>query len=351
MKTVFAVAIASGIILPTPQLAEAQCMKWRAFLSTCDVWPGTPNCSSMSTFRWTQQRYYYSLRFTDSAQTACENSYYNHEYYTGPIKARILPEFPDFAECWIDYDGDNVVTLPTAQNPISPDGYQVQIPYTSVMREPECELVPNGKYANSVMGPATPTAGGSFSESIRNAILDENLANSPEWNEHLSDAPADPIQSPRSSRQTFPPYEDDPDADSPYKPTWAEGAQIDHIIPRKDIHGCPCGTNSPANAAVISAKHNNAMSNQMSHPGRQQLLLAYTSLGSMSEFPESPEELEEPEEAEDTEDLDDLGEDEAVAGEGCSIGSDAARGWPGLLVLAALGLRRRRRATAASLAK
>lgn len=48
--------------------------------------------------------------------------------------------------------------------------------------------------------------------------------------------------------------------------------QIDHLVPRKDVYGCGCGTNSPRNAGLVSAGLNNKMSNDPSNPVRQALL-------------------------------------------------------------------------------
>lgn len=53
-------------------------------------------------------------------------------------------------------------------------------------------------------------------------------------------------------------------------------ANVDHIVPRKDIYGCDCGNNSYANALVISWDLNNEMSNQCDHPDRQAILNKYT---------------------------------------------------------------------------
>lgn len=38
-------------------------------------------------------------------------------------------------------------------------------------------------------------------------------------------------------------------------------AEVDHIIPRVEVHGCPCGSNSYKNAQLISRKLNNYLSN------------------------------------------------------------------------------------------
>jgi hypothetical protein len=76
------------------------------------------------------------------------------------------------------------------------------------------------------------------------------------------------------------------DADfNPENPGWVDPipyngqvakANVDHIIPRIDTHGCPCGTNSSANALVISAPLNHSMRNSCMDPRRIAILNAWT---------------------------------------------------------------------------
>jgi hypothetical protein len=54
------------------------------------------------------------------------------------------------------------------------------------------------------------------------------------------------------------------------------GPQVDHIIPRVDKNGCPCGSNSFKNAQVISAKLNRQLSNSCSDPRRRAMIDFYT---------------------------------------------------------------------------
>lgn len=53
-------------------------------------------------------------------------------------------------------------------------------------------------------------------------------------------------------------------------------AEIDHVIPAKDSHGCGCGNSRGGNALVISSRLNGDMSNNVRHPVRRQLLEEYT---------------------------------------------------------------------------
>jgi MYXO-CTERM domain-containing protein len=54
-----------------------------------------------------------------------------------------------------------------------------------------------------------------------------------------------------------------------------DSVQIDHIVPRVDRYGCGCGTNSPRNAAAVSAQLNNWMSNDSGNQARIAILCAY----------------------------------------------------------------------------
>lgn len=334
MKMLVSLVLATAALAALPAESEAQCMKWRAALSPCQYFQNAPGCSDVATMMWAQRRAYFLALYSDDAQRACESSYINYPY-NGPIEAVVDPDAPDQAECWIDYNSDNIVEVPTQQDPISPDGYTTVVHFEPVPREPQCDLVPNGPYGPFVVGPANPTEGGKFSKSVREQIRDLNYA--PRIQKYISDAPMDRIDHPTPNRQTMPPYEDDYFENDGFQlqPTWAESMQIDHIIPRKDIHGCPCGTNDPANAAVVSAGHNNAMSNQMDHPGRIELLTLYTNYVAASAAPgwRPPE-------------SDELarGDDEVVGdeGAGCTAGGGGSS-W--LLVgaaLVALGRRARR---------
>ncbi len=53
------------------------------------------------------------------------------------------------------------------------------------------------------------------------------------------------------------------------------GPQVDHIVPRVDKNGCPCGTNSSKNAHVISAQLNAEMGNNCEDPRRKAIIDYY----------------------------------------------------------------------------
>jgi hypothetical protein len=58
-------------------------------------------------------------------------------------------------------------------------------------------------------------------------------------------------------------------------PIWDTSLQVDHILPRVDVYGCPCGTNGYNNALIISGSLNRAMSNDLRHPDRIAILQEY----------------------------------------------------------------------------
>jgi hypothetical protein len=54
-----------------------------------------------------------------------------------------------------------------------------------------------------------------------------------------------------------------------------DAPEVDHIIPRVDKYGCPCGSNSSRNAHIISAKLNRELSNNCSDPRRIAIIKHY----------------------------------------------------------------------------
>ncbi len=54
--------------------------------------------------------------------------------------------------------------------------------------------------------------------------------------------------------------------------------EVDHIIPRVDSHGCPCGSNSFNNVQLISHAVNNELSNNCNDPLRRDMIDYYSGL-------------------------------------------------------------------------
>lgn len=276
-------AISAAIGLFTSRVADAsQCSRWDNGLHPCDGLVMQPTCQqNESTWMDGQLRNYFNWLYSDDPQRACYKML--AKYWSSDPDAKdtatIVQIDPEFYMCTFDWDGDGHVygtpNNPTPQGKTNDyDAWKSPVYLETVPREPECDLVPEGLYKTL---PGTGTAGGDFSQSAREAIIAKNYTNN--GNVMRSDAATHAGLSdanPVFSRFTLPPYRDDPEMDDFQVPTTANStAQIDHIIPRKDIRGCPCGTNHPRNAAVITAGLNREMSNKMNHPKRIAMLQAF----------------------------------------------------------------------------
>ncbi len=237
--------------------------------------PGCVNLDDAKTRQW------YNYLYSDDAQQACRKAILR----IAPTKANTAtldPQTPglDMYMCTYDTNGDNQVygtsfnpTPPNKFNDFAQKHFQVYAD-TSLQSEPECDLVPQGPYRQDVVAPLGTASGGSFSLKVRTDVLNVNSLYAQNLGQISDMLKLDNYDSPVRTRQAFPYYEDDANEWDPneWKPTWPEVAQIDHIIPRRDIRGCKCGTNHPNNALVISAQLNNAMSNKMNHPSRIAIL-------------------------------------------------------------------------------
>ncbi len=266
----FAVALVSTLLFTLLWLSPAhaqQCERWLAGVSHCDVNPDT--CVSggpaMTFGRW---RYYHWKNLTDTPQKACENRYFYSEYKGYPVQAHMLA--PDFYACWVDTNKNNVIDA-------SEQVTHSTVETTNVQREPMCERTPNGPYKN-IRGPLG-VDGGTFSTTQRDAFKARNLQL---FGTLRSDAgPARPPTA-VSTEIDFLTWGNIylwSHSDDMFIPlignAWSQ-PNVDHIIPRKDIHGCECGPNSNANALIVSWELNVGMSNNAEDARRQALLERWT---------------------------------------------------------------------------
>lgn len=153
-------------------------------------------------------------------------------------------------------------------------------------KEPECDLTPLGPYQalEAQFPPPSPRQPGSSFSSTQKTKL--KAANTARWG--VLDSDYTRVILGRTGglyyQDTFFQTEDDPENEEyPIPPTissavWGQWANVDHIIPRIDVHGCKCGTNSYANAAIISASLNVGMGNNMTDTRRRRILCEWTSL-------------------------------------------------------------------------
>jgi uncharacterized protein (TIGR03382 family) len=303
------------------RVADAStCTRWVNQLHPCDGLVAMSVCNDDSQWSDGQWRNYFNWIYADTAQDAC---------YKEVLK--LDPGMEDTATvvagdiCVYDYDDDGDI-----------DGRDYSatastMSTTEFTREPECDLTPEGPWKDLSTGPGTP--GEHFLESVRNQVLDANYS---KYGSLKSDAgpSADPqpgtqdFDQVRHTRVAHHPYTDDPDVTTvPQVPTnLTDYAQIDHIIPRRDVNGCPCGPDDASNALVISSQLNQSMSNRMDHPDRIKLLKefvpGYVPPAPRLGPPDEPTIDEDPEHG------------------GCSAGG---AGGPLTLALLALGLAARRR--------
>lgn len=156
-------------------------------------------------------------------------------------------------------------------------------------REPQCNLVPKGPYARVPLPTGSPAPGpgldfsadkvlgqNSHKDRIRLTNLDDNdgvLRSDVRWESLFPLAWNHKDGYPEDDNFTPPVIPSRYDHVDP----WAgDYVNVDHIIPRVDIYGCPCGTNDSANALVISRGLNNKMSNDMYDPDRIAILQKWT---------------------------------------------------------------------------
>lgn len=245
-----------------PRLAEAQCQKWDSDIDVCDMYPTSAPCvDGGPQLSFAQERAYWNKVYRDDPVDACKLSWSYHPTAKNfPKKA--LPIDAVSYGCYVNWFNmgysstpDNIITL------------------EDVTREPCCELTPNGPYKSMGM---TGTDGGDFNGK-RDNIRMSNLR----YNRGVLRSDVGPARPPvvvlteydnLYLNDTIFAWEDD--MAIPYI-SGPQLANVDHIIPRKDIYGCDCGNNSYANALVISWDLNNEMSNQCDHPDRQAILNKY----------------------------------------------------------------------------
>ncbi len=256
-----------------------------------------------------KQRDVYAVQKIDDTSYICALDCYSpnfSDYGDGKIDSN------DFSQCAVLIDA--VVNLET---------------------EPMCDLIPNGPYKD--LGPARGMLDGQkFGQTMRDAIIAKNQSQNAQGTimSELANYPAyEPFGTLNRIAQSDMPYDDDAWVDDPFPPnpngTYASSVQIDHIIPRVDVHGCACGPASYANAIPISASLNGAMSNNSQHPARKLILQTWTKTKWMLSSAQ-----DDSGEAVDELDADPGAADDGEIG-GCSAGGT---GGVGGLVLVGLGL-------------
>jgi hypothetical protein len=258
-------------------VADAACPKWHSHVNTCTVAPAVCQQSiTVDELPWGTRKKWAKESYVDTAQEACDKLWYwyNVENPNADLGQTALTNSndPNIKLCKV-WDND--------LNDWFDNGSSVTY---GPIGEPECLLTPAGPYTNPnrvdpPRPPVVPTAGGRFTDGFiagtpeqRQWILESNFLRLGGYGSDLGwDDTASWI-----TRVTYEPYNDDPIApETPISSSWDGSLQVDHMLPRVDVFGCPCGTNGYNNALLISGKLNRQMSNDLKHPDRIKILQAH----------------------------------------------------------------------------
>lgn len=257
-----AAIIASSVVLP--RVANAQCMKWVAPRAPCELLNVACNVASVD-LRWPKNKAYYDLVHQESALEACKIAFKGTAYATDKLGVKIIE---DYGYC---------LTHPTSTPTYPADYHGTIVKHQEIDRQACCSRVPAGPYSDGMPG----TPGAKFSQTQRSNVKAANI----QMNSNLRSDVDFPIR-PTTYFENEPTWLSfnnyyyfiaDDDA-SPYKLWNPYHAQVDHIVPRKDVKGCDCGSNSMANALVISAGLNVSMSNNCEDPNRIKILNEFAPL-------------------------------------------------------------------------
>lgn len=254
--------VACSVVLP--RVAHAQCMKWVAPRAPCDLLNVACNVASVD-LTWPKNKAFFDLVHQESALEACKIAVKYTEYEADNLDVEIID---DYGYCLTDPSG-----IPTY-----PDDYHGTIvKYQVIERQACCSRVPAGPYSDGMPG----TPGAEFTQTQRSNVKAANVQMYGALRSNV-DFPIRPTRY-FDDEPTWLSFDNyyyfiaDDDA-SPYKLWNPYHAQVDHIVPRKDFKGCDCGSNSLANALVISAGLNNSMSNNCEDPNRIKILNEFAPL-------------------------------------------------------------------------
>jgi uncharacterized protein (TIGR03382 family) len=295
--TTLALLLATSISIGLhPRHADAApCSRWVNQLEACaNKLVAQSVCNNpIETWSDGQRQNYYNWIYSDDEERSC----YKLISKVAPTRkgTATLAYIDDgFFYCTYDTDGDGHVygTLanPTPQGKID-DYATFRSPILrddNMLTHPVCDLVPEGPYTVYLDGhpihATNPTRGGDFTQyqksqkistnkSRNSGVLRSDALKDRNGNPLIADI--NPLNTPLSYPEDDPSFSPDPTIPIGPLEDKDKRAEVDHLIPRKDIRGCPCGTNSPENALVISGKLNRKMSNRPDDPDRIKLLTAW----------------------------------------------------------------------------
>jgi hypothetical protein len=257
----------SAFAAPCHVPGDASKSKWVTPLSKDEVYTTHPS-GPISSWPFSKQRLYYSRLFKDSPQDACNiwalRVSPSSTAFTKAMRQRneaIQIDSSTF-ECNFDCDGDGMLTANdrSACASLNPRLATALVQDT----DPICDRMSDvqGPYANQASG--SYVRGAEFTDSQKTAIKNADQARDSQGR-LTSDAYYVNVGTLLHADTLFL----DPTAGS------SNSVQIDHLVPRKDVFGCGCGTNSPRNAGAVSAQLNNSMSNDPNNATRLALLCKY----------------------------------------------------------------------------
>lgn len=344
-------------------------MRWENQMSPCA--PGVVAagvCETPQDWSEGQQRQYNNWQYSSTAMKSCEKIIKKHVLEDPNIAPRVkclagthkllnygtwtVASPPYNAEgyvCTCDWSHDGTTNATDASYGL------FLITKAYLTPEPICSATPQGPYKD-IYGSSAPVGvpGGAFDDYMRWDVRAANaiVHNGTEGTDLLQiEGPdgvpvTDPTVNQWATRYTHAPYNDDHDADTEPMSAGAQSAigqslQIDHIIPRHDIQGCPCGTNGVENTLVVSGTINNQMSNLIEHPSRRAILKEWTNYFDL--YPDALRGSSEASPADPDANAPDDADADADAAGGCATSDGGGFALLGLVGLAML--RRRRRAS------
>lgn len=352
MKTTISIALALGGVLASYQPASAKScsnsdgsVRWANGLSQCAVAASFCYYGQSLPLSQGQQRTLYYYQFSDTPEEACRKLVEKVPYISDAQRASWkLVNFqnvddPTDYQCTYDYNGDGTVrgiaagpygwiVAPTSTFYDDFSGFHPMINPAIIQTEPMCDRIPNGPNKNVSFATSPVTGPGRTFTDTQTKLVKANTATSVPGTYYSQAYQLNGMQldywqlvaDPKWAMGNIPPD---------------QSPQVDHIIPRVDIHGCACGPNSPANSLVISAKLNREMSNLSENEKRQFLLGLYTLA------PRSAAQAPAPDESGGSAEIDDAMEGETANIGGCAAGGGAPGGAAVLAMTAFLALRRR----------
>jgi MYXO-CTERM domain-containing protein len=258
--------------------------KWQVPLTVHELVKSRPTGTTLvdvATWSFAQQTSFYSKFLQDSPQAAC-NAWAlgvspGSITFTPTMRARNKAfKHGSTYTCAFDCDNDNHINAEDDTSNCAQLVGRETKPWAAT--DPVCDLdtnVQNPKYADGTTGPTTDAGyirGAPFTDAQKLSFIGKNANLAPQAGTIKSDGYQVPAYDP-----DFHAWFLHADFDQFLSPNagYLNSVQWDHLVPRVDRYGCGCGTNSPRNAAAVSAQLNNGMSNDSQNSVRVALLCYY----------------------------------------------------------------------------